>query len=188
MRSFLKFFWVALRNPLQVSTAFQTGKTASFQMISAIPDRVDGMIVELGVGTGAITESLVRKVPSPKQYVGLELNEELLEFVQERFPQLRFVNESAENFARVLEGRSVSAVVSSLPWTLMPAEAVKQTLDSVREHLEVEGVFATYMTLHVLMTPAGRRFQELLRERFSRIETTIILENLPPAKIFIVKK
>jgi phosphatidylethanolamine/phosphatidyl-N-methylethanolamine N-methyltransferase len=188
MRSFFHFFWAAIKSPLQVSTLFETGPSAIQSLIAAIPARPAGMVVELGVGTGAITQTLFNKIGNADKYIGLELNDELIEFAQERFPALRFVNDSAENFAKYLDGAKAAAVVSSLPWTLMPAEAVKQTLDAAKANLIPGGVFATYMTLHVLKTPAGKRFQEALKERFGGYESKLVIDNLPPAKIFIARK
>jgi phospholipid N-methyltransferase len=112
----------------------------------------------------------------------------LIEFAQERFPALRFVNDSAENFAKYLDGQQCTAVVSSLPWTLMSNEAVTGTLDAVKANLIPGGIFATYMTLHVLKTPAGKRFQEQLKDRFGGYESKVVIDNLPPAKIFIARK
>jgi phosphatidylethanolamine/phosphatidyl-N-methylethanolamine N-methyltransferase len=108
--------------------------------------------------------------------------------VQARVPELRFVNDSAENFPQYLHGAKVSAVVSSLPWSLMPQAAVSATLDAIRDNLVPGGVFSTYLTLHVLKTPAGRRFQEQLKKKFVSLESKVVLENLPPAKIFIAHK
>ncbi len=187
MRPFLHFFWAALKNPLQVSTLFQTGKNASQLLTDAVPDH-SKMIVELGVGTGAITQSLMAKVEGPDQYLGLELNSELIGFAQERFPTLKFINDSAENFPKYLKGQKVSAVVSSLPWTVMPQAVVAKTIESVHEHLIPGGVFTTYLTVHVLKTPAGRRLQHLLQDKFSSLESKVVFDNLPPAKIFVAKK
>src|SRR4051812_40689266 len=119
MRSFFHFFLAALKNPLQVSTLFETGQTASQMLTSAVPEQSQ-LIVELGVGTGAITRTLLTKVDSPEKYLGIELNQDLIEFAQERFPTLKFINDSAENFPKYTQGKKVSAVVSSLPWTVMP--------------------------------------------------------------------
>lgn len=146
------------------------------------------MVVELGVGTGAITQVLFNKIGNADKYLGLEVNDDLIEFAQQRFPSLRFVNDSAENFAKYLDGEAAAAVVSSLPWTLMPAEAVTKTLDAVKATLVPGGVFATYMTLHVLKTPAGQRFQTQLKQRFGGYEQKVVIDNLPPAKIFIARK
>lgn len=189
MKSFLAFFWAALKNPLQVSTMFETGDTATEVLTSAVPSHPSGMVVELGVGTGAITKTLAKKVSDPTKYLGIELNEELVEFVQERFPNLRFVQDSAEHFPKHLsKGQKVSAVVSSLPWSVMPQKAVPAILDAIADSLAEDGVFSTYMTLHVLKTPAGKRFQEHLNKNFSMVDTKVVIENLPPAKIFIARK
>jgi phosphatidylethanolamine/phosphatidyl-N-methylethanolamine N-methyltransferase len=187
MRPFLHFFWAALKNPLQVSTLFQTGPTASQLLTDAVPEH-SKLIVELGVGTGAITQSLLTKVDHPDQYLGIELNSDLIGFAQERFPTLKFVNDSAENFAKYLKGQKVSAVVSSLPWTVMPQSVVANVIQAVHDNLQPGGVFTTYLTVHVLKTPAGRRMQMLLQEKFTSLDSKVVFENLPPAKIFVAKK
>jgi phospholipid N-methyltransferase len=188
MRSFLHFLWAALRNPLQVSTVFQTGDKVSGILAEAIPADVSLPVVELGVGTGAITESLLERIQDPSVYVGLELNAEMLKFASKRFPKGRFVTASAETFADYLGGRPAAAVVSSLPWTLMPAETVEALLSSIAQHLAPDGVFATYITLHVLKTPAGRRVQSSIESRFPNVETKVVGSNLPPAKVFLARK
>jgi phosphatidylethanolamine/phosphatidyl-N-methylethanolamine N-methyltransferase len=188
MKSFIQFFWAALKNPLQVSTLFATGSTAVEALIAAVPVRPSDMVVELGVGTGAITQVLFNKIGNSQKYIGLELNDDMIEFAQERFPSLRFVNDSAENFAKYLEGHKCTAVVSSLPWTLMPAPAVTATLDSIHANLAPGGVFATYLTLHVLKTPAGKRLQDAIKERFGGFESKVVIENLPPVKVLIARK
>jgi phosphatidylethanolamine/phosphatidyl-N-methylethanolamine N-methyltransferase len=188
MRAFFHFFWAALKNPLQVSTLFETGPTAVGSLIAAVPANPAFTVVELGVGTGAITQVLFNKIGNAQKYLGLELNDDLIEFAQERFPALRFVNDSAENFAKYLDGKKASAVVSSLPWTLMPNAAVLKTLDSISENLAPGGVFATYLTLHVFKTAAGKRFQDALKDRFGGFESKVVIDNLPPAKIFIARK
>jgi phosphatidylethanolamine/phosphatidyl-N-methylethanolamine N-methyltransferase len=188
MRSFFRFFWAAIKSPLQVSTLFETGPSAVQSLIAFVPANPTAMVVELGVGTGAITQVLFNKIGNSQKYVGLELNDDLIEFAQERFPALRFVNDSAENFPKYLDGQKASAVISSLPWTLMPNDAVTLTLDAIRDNLVPGGVFATYLTLHVLKTPAGKRLQEQIKERFGGFESKVVLDNLPPAKIFIARK
>lgn len=188
MRSFLHFLWAALRNPLQVSTVFQTGDKVSGIMARAIPADVSNPVVELGVGTGAITESLMERIENPAMYVGLELNPEMLKFASKRFPKGRFVTASAETFADYLNGQPAAAVVSSLPWTLMPAETVETILSSIEKNLANDGVFTTYITLHVLKTPAGKRVQSSIESRFPNVETKVVGSNLPPAKVFLARK
>lgn len=172
---------------MQVSTFFQTGGTASDLMTRALPHGAD-LVVELGVGTGAITQTLLSKVSHPEGYLGIELNPDMIEFAQERFPLLRFVNDSAENFPKYLNGRKVTGVVSSLPWSLMPQATVTAILDAIYDNLTDDGVFSTYLTVHVLKTPAGRRVQAQLQDKFSSLESKLVLDNLPPVKVFIAKK
>lgn len=188
MRSFFHFLKAALKNPLRVSTVFETGNAVAGLLASIVPVNPPSPVVELGVGTGAITEFLLEKMGNPSRYIGFELDDSMVKYVSKRFPQARFIQGSAETFATHLNGERASAVVSSLPWTLMPPEQAKAILQAVAQNLNEGGAFATYITLHVLKTPAGRRMQADLSAIFTQVQTEIIANNLPPAKVFIARK
>lgn len=188
MKSFFHFFFAALKNPLQVSTLFETGPVVAQIMVNSVEVNPSSPVVELGVGTGAITQVLLKHLASAKAYVGVELNADLIEYSQKRFPDTNFYEDSAVNFPRYLGGAKASAVVSSLPWTVMPKGTMSEILQSVFENLSDQGVFTTYLTAHVLGTPAGRRFQEQLHSQFSNVESHMVLANLPPAKVFVARK
>ena len=189
MISFLHFLKAALKNPLRVSTVFETGPTVGKILVSVVPEHPQGLVIELGVGTGAITEAILDKLGSDTtNYIGFELDESMVKFVRKRFPGARFEAAGAETFAEYLGGRKVSAVVSTLPWTLMPPELVSKILGSVKENLTTtDGGFATYVTAHVLKTPAGKRVQNAFAETFPNVQNEFIANNLPPARVFTAR-
>lgn len=184
MFSFLHFLRAALRNPLRVSTVFQTGDKVAGLLAQSLPADTQLPVVELGVGTGAITESLLAQLQNKSVYIGLELDANMLKFAGKRFPQARFINASAETFAQYLGGQKAAGVVSSLPWTLMPPDKVEEILSSVAANLASGAALHTYITLHVLKTPAGKRVQSAIESKFSNVETTVVSHNLPPVKVF----
>ncbi len=187
MFSFWHFFRAAIRNPRQVSTLFQTGYKVALLLARTLPETPSGPVVELGVGTGAITEALLDRISNKDIYVGLELDSRMLGYAGERFPGVHFVNASAETFVQHLKGQKAVGVVSSLPWTMMPPAKVEEVLTAVADNLAKGAAFSTYITLHVLKTPAGKRVQSAIESKFSHIETTVVASNLPPVKVFVAR-
>ena len=55
-------------------------------------------VLELGPGTGAITEVIHDCLPSSAQFLGLDLNEVFVRQLQRRFPNHEFVCSAAQSF------------------------------------------------------------------------------------------
>ncbi|MEV5845836.1 methyltransferase, partial [Streptomyces sp. NPDC051985] len=76
----------------------------------------------------------------------------------------------------------VDAVVSGLPWTVMPQNRRGHILDAVTEVLTPGGRFTTFAYLHAARTPPARHLTAELARRFDRLERTrTVWANLPPA-------
>ena len=184
----VQFLKAAFKNPLEVSTVFPTSKVLALQMIGEIPD-FNGKIVELGTGTGAITRFLAAKIMDPSQYLGLELSEEMVAYMRKAYPHLRFEASPAQELTRFCPEGSVSAAVSSLPWTLFSPSTQSATLQAIKSSLQPGGVFITYMCLNVSWTPAAQNFMRLLNENFASIKKgKMEWRNIPPARVFVASR
>ncbi|MFG2472411.1 hypothetical protein ACGFXB_44315 [Streptomyces canus] len=72
-----------------------------------------------------------------------------------RDTRLTVVQGSAAELAAAV-GEPVDAVVSGLPWTVMPHNQRGHILDAVNEVLAPGGRFTTFAYLHAAWTPPGR--------------------------------
>src|SRR5437762_1805037 len=82
-------------------------------------------VLELGPGTGAITQLIARALPAASHYLGLELNGTFVQRLRRRFPRLRFEQAPAQefDFDEELGPRGFfDSVVSGLPWTSFSEE------------------------------------------------------------------
>ena len=79
-------------------------------------------------------------------------------------------------------GEPVDAVISGLPWTVMPQNRRGYILDAVTEVLAPGGRFTTFAYLHAAWIPPARQFAAELACRFDRLERSrTVWANLPPA-------
>lgn len=188
MSSFLYFLKAALKSPLQTSTPFQTGPRVAERFGRHIALRPGEILVELGVGAGAITKYLLPKLGDPKSYVGFELNEDLHKFLSKEYPHLEIHQASAENISQFIGGRKVGAVISTLPWSLLGPEIRVRILQEVQKALVPGGIFATFLAMHVSSTQGGKDFRMQIGKYFPNVQEEIELMNLPPCRVLVAKK
>jgi phosphatidylethanolamine/phosphatidyl-N-methylethanolamine N-methyltransferase len=189
MSAFYQFLKASLKNPMQTSTFVESGPRVGRRFARHLHLRDDQMVVELGVGAGAITEHILDAIKSPKQYAGFELNADLYKFLaNEKFPNLEIHHASAETLAETMKGRKVGAVISTLPWSLLPRDVRHNILDQVHEVLEPGGTFSVFLALHCLWTPSVRDFWSTLTEKFPDYTYTDEMWNMPPCRLYFARK
>ncbi|MEV4641960.1 methyltransferase domain-containing protein [Actinoplanes sp. NPDC049548] len=140
-------------------------------------------VVELGPGTGAFTEAVLDRLPSHGRLVAVEINSHLVKELQRRFRgrPVEIVHASAADLADLVDA-PVDAVVSGLPWTVMPHRTSRAVLDAVVDVLSPTGRFTTFAYLHAAWTPPAHRFTRDLRRRFAVVRPSApVWRNLPPA-------
>lgn len=82
----IEFVKAAVKNPLEVSTVFPTSRWLAKRLLDEVSIKPDSLIVEVGAGTGAITQHLLRRLVSPKdQYLGVELNPQMVGYLRTYF-------------------------------------------------------------------------------------------------------
>ena len=82
-----------------------------------------GPVIELGPGTGPVTEALVRHGVDPARLVLVEFNPDFCRLLRTRYPAATVVQGDAYRLRRLLEshvGEPAAAVVSGLPLVTKP--------------------------------------------------------------------
>lgn len=182
------FFKETLRNWRQTGAVAPSSPHLARRMVQAAGVSAAGAVLELGPGTGAITQHIAEALPESSRYLGLELNASFVERLRVQFPRMQFEAGCAQefDFTRVLKpGEFFDCIVSGLPWTAFPESLQTAILDHVLPRLRPGGVFTTfaYAGFHVL--PTGRHFRTLLSRRCESLTTTrTVWRNLPPAFVY----
>lgn len=151
-------------------------------MACALPDEVvgSGSIVELGAGTGPVTEALLRRGVPPRDLFVVEKQSALADALKFRFPDTRVVCCSADSLTSILSVRA-RAVVSSLPFRSLPEDVCVSISREIDRVLAPGGLYIqfTYALLGKLpFAPSG----------FEPVRSSIVWLNIPPAKVVVLRK
>lgn len=151
------------------------------------------VVVELGPGTGAMTQELVRRVTGEPRILAFEVNRRFVDYLRSQFtaPHIEVIGRGAEYLADELDQRGidkVDAVVSSLGLGLLPEPLVNNLIDTIAKRLDPAGVFTQFQYVHRMRMDEGRPAffdaEPLLRRRFDRVRRRVIFRNLPPAFVY----
>jgi phospholipid N-methyltransferase len=137
-------------------------------------------IVQLGVGTGCITEELLERMRPDARLLALELNPVFVQECEEAGdPRLILRLADAADLVRVAEAegiREVDYVVSSLPLALIEDASVARILRASQDLLAPHGLFLQYQ--YWLSN------KELLERTFDDVKVGFTLANIPPAFVY----
>ncbi len=149
-------------------------------------------VLELGPGTGAVTEVIIRKLGRGAPFLAIEISPEFVEVIRKRCPGVRVVQDSAENAKKRLAemgAATCDCIVSGLPWASFDDDLQDKLLATVLDVLAPGGRFAAYTYIHSPLLPGGRRFRDKLCGAFREVEKTpVVWANLPPAFVYYAKK
>ena len=125
MNENIQFLQAFLKNPLNVGAIAPSSPELARAMIEDVRPDENDVVLELGVGTGAITKFLQEIVPDEKSYLGIEINREFVETLKENFPELLFVCGNACDAREIHQNTGfgkVGYIISVLPFVSLPKE------------------------------------------------------------------
>lgn len=183
------FFRQWLRNPLGVAAVSPSSPQLARQMIAALPSN-SKRLIELGGGTGAITEKLLRYGIAPADLMVLELNEAMHQTLKQRFPEIRLHLANAADVQRIardsgfLDAGLVDAVVSGLGILSMPKQLQRDIVGEAFACLRPDGRFVQFT-----YGPASPVAREVLDElKLSSRRVSFTWWNVPPATVYVYER
>lgn len=164
-----------LNDPRSVGSVAPSSPQLARAMAALVPWERSRTVVELGAGTGAITERLLERRPEGVRLLAFERQPEFRALLRRRFPGLEVCPEASQ-LSGVLGEERADAIVSGIPFALLTPEQREALLDEIEGALAPGGCFIAFQYAPVLL-PA-------LRRRFKRVRLRLVLANLPPAVIY----
>ena len=178
-----------LRAPTRVATVTASSDALVTALIA--PHQLDGsrVVVELGAGTGRVTDALQSHLRGTGRHVAVEINPVLAERLAARHPAVTVACADVARLPDVLGEHGVErvdAIVSLLPWAAYAAAPVPALAAGA---LAPSGTFtqATLRGFH-LFPPARRQARDLRAAFGSLTASPTIWRNLPPARVLIARR
>ena len=174
--------WV--ERPLSIGAVTPSGKILARAMARYVDPNSDGPIVELGPGTGPVTEALVEAGVAPSRLVLVEFNPAFCRILRARYPDATVVQGDAYSLRRLLEAlliQPAAAVVSGLPLVTKP---IKQRLRLIRDAIDLMAPGAPFVQFtYSVAAPLPKRLGGFAVESSGRIWM-----NIPPARVWVYRR
>ena len=164
-------------NPREVGAVWPSSRQLAKRIAAAVPCDGKGKVVELGGGTGAVTEALLARGILAERLIVIERAPTLAALLRARFPRVQVVEGDAMHLTDLLRGEEgIAVIVSGLPLRSLPSRVVATIIREVSEVLVPGGLFVQF-TYH--WSP-----QRSLSQRFSAVSSRLVLGNIPPARVW----
>ena len=154
-------------------------------MLKGIEPDSDNIVLELGVGTGAITKFIRDLLPARDSYLGLELDADLVKTLNKKYPDMNVICGNAAE-AYDIHKRSglgkVRYVVCCLPFVSLPKEISDRVLIEIQKFMDEGCELRLFQYAHGYFLPPAIKLRESLKTRYGMSHRSpLILKNVPPA-------
>ena len=175
------------RDPFAVATVCPSSPFLARHLANSLNLANAKVVVELGPGTGALTEAVLPRLRPGTRFLAVERNPALCAAWKRRYPQFDIVEGNVADLEQICADQgieNVDCVVSGLPWPSFDFDLQQQGLSGVQNVLGPGGQMATFGYHIGLLMPGRQRYFKLLAEYFSHVERLPWeWRNLPPAFI-----
>jgi phosphatidylethanolamine/phosphatidyl-N-methylethanolamine N-methyltransferase len=173
-----------LEKPLAIGAVMPSGRMLARSMARHVDPASQGPVVELGPGTGPVTEALVNQGIDPARLMLVEFNPDFCRLLRARYPTATVVQGDAYSLRRLLEAlvrEPAAAVVSSLPLVTKP---LKTRLRLLWDALALMAPGAPFVQFtYAMAPPIPTKVAGITAQGSERIWM-----NLPPARVWVYRK
>jgi phosphatidylethanolamine/phosphatidyl-N-methylethanolamine N-methyltransferase len=180
----VRFIRSWLERPLSTGAVTPSGRVLARAMARYVDPDISGPIVELGPGTGPVTEALIAEGIAQERLVLVEFNATFCQLLRARFPGATVVHGDAYGIRRLLGGllqQPAAAFVSGLPLVTKPLQMRLQLLREALELLRPGAPFIQFT--YAVMPPIPKKLAGVRAEASERI-----WKNMPPARVWIYRR
>ena len=180
----VRFIRSWIERPLSTGAVTPSGKILARTMARYVDPDSSGPVVELGPGTGPITDALVEAGVDPSRLVLLESNPAFCRILHARYPEATLVQGDAYSMRRLLDVmllHPAAAVVSGLPLITKP---ITMRLRLIRDAFDLMVPGAPFVQFtYSVAAPLPNRLGGFSVEASERIWM-----NIPPARVWVYRR
>ena len=180
----VRFLRSWIEKPLHVGAVMPSGRLLARTMAHYVDPFAEGPVVELGPGTGAITNALIERGVDQKRLVLVEYNPGFCALLRDRYPQAKVVQGDAYTLRDTLWnvlGAPATAIVSGLPLVTKPMMTRLKLIRDAFASLAPGAPFVQFT--YAVVPPIPKSLPGVSTEASERIWM-----NLPPARVWVYRK
>ncbi len=171
-------------NPLVMGAVSPSGRMLARAMAGFVDPYSAGPIIELGPGTGPVTEALIRRGIPAERLILIEYDPAFCKLLARRFPGAAIIRGDAYNLKAALgdaDVRPAAAIVSSLPLLTKPESLRLALLAQGFTMMRPDGVFVQF-TYGLVSPMPTKQTASQIGELVAESSPPVWL-NLPPARV-----
>ena len=174
-----RFFKNWIQNPTAIGAVAPSGRLLAKLMATGL--RPGARVIELGAGTGTVTQAILDTGVRAEDLFAVEQNAQFLKILARRFPECPLVAADALSLVEHVPGPGTfDFVISGLPLLFFSLAQKQRLLEQVFEMLAPNG--ALHQFTYALRCPVERGLRSRLELRSSLLG--IAPFNLPPAFVY----
>jgi len=176
----LRFLGRLAANPSHIGAiAPSSARLAHAMAAEADPSR-DGPVLELGPGTGVVTQALIARGFKPERITAIEYDAHFAQTMRARFAGVTVIQGDAFRLADALGGARFAAIVSSLPLLNFPLAKRGALIEDALSRLAPGAPFIqfSYGFAPPVAPPDGAYVKLAVR----------VWRNLPPARVWVYRR
>ena len=179
----VRFIASWLQHPLKVGAVSPSGRALARAVAAEVDPSIPGAVVELGPGTGPVTEALVERGIAPERLVLVEYDPEFCALLRRRYPGATVIEGDAYALADTLSGiikEPLAAIASCLPLMTRPLSVRVRLLNAAIRMLQPGAPFVQFTYAMTAPIPSRQR-------RYRITSSPRIWKNLPPARVWVYR-
>jgi phosphatidylethanolamine/phosphatidyl-N-methylethanolamine N-methyltransferase len=179
----MQFIRTWMEKPISTGAVMPSSRVLARAMARYVDPNSTGPVIELGPGTGPVTEALVRHGVDPARLVLVEFNPDFCRLLRTRYPAATVVQGDAYRLRRLLEthvAEPAAAVVSGLPLVTKPLRTRLRLISDAMSLLAEGAPFVQFT--YAMLPPIPKELSGIRAEA-----SELIWMNLPPARVWVYR-
>ena len=179
----LRFLQRLIARPRQVGAIAPSGPALARAIAAQVDPLRPGPILELGPGTGSVTQALIARGIAEDRLIAIEFDDDLAPLIEQRFPRIRVVKGDAFRLVSTLGDEfagKFTAIVSGLPLLNQPVQRRRELIMAALVLLAPGAPFVQFS--YGLHPPIPAE------TGFSVVRAAFVLANLPPARVWVYRR
>ena len=180
----MQFIRTWIEKPLSTGAVMPSSKALARTMARYVDPNASGPVIELGPGTGPVTEAMVERGVDPSRLILVEFDPDFCRLLRTRYPGATVIQGDAYRIKHLLGGllkEPASAVVSGLPLQTKPFKRRLQLVDEAFELMAPDAPFVQFT--YAMVTPIPTKHAGVTAQ-----SSELIWQNLPPARVWVYRK